>query len=279
MKKKILVVFTILGLTNLALNINFISNPVSSAAQKVLTKYRYDHTAEKEAKKLDKKNDQTEAEIKELDKKIATLKKKLGKSTSTSSVSAKKLAELEYNGKDVITVNSNKTNFKEDDLNTKQGAWQEYGNLDQLNRVTSANALLNKSLMPTQKREPLHINPTGWHNKRIANGWLYNRSHLIGYQLTGQNNNIKNLMTGTRQLNDPEMVKYENEVAEYLKESASNYVRYRVTPIFRENELLARGVEMEGQSVSSNRIHFKVYIFNVQPGMILNYKDGTIKVA
>lgn len=110
-------------------------------------------------------------------------------------------------------------------------------------------------------------------------GWLYNRCHLIGYQLTGQNNNLKNLMTGTRQLNDPDMLRYEDEVADYLKESNSNYVRYRVTPVFRGNELLARGVEMEGQSVKSNSVHFNVYIFNVQEGVSLNYATGTSKVG
>lgn len=129
--------------------------------------------------------------------------------------------------------------------------------------------------MPKAKREPLHVNPTGWHNDH----WLYNCSHLIGYQLTGQNNNWKNLMTGTRHLNNPDMLMYENEVATYLKASPSNYVRYRVTPIFRNNELLARGVEMEGQSINSNDVHFHVYIFNVQDGVNLNYANGTSKAS
>lgn len=160
-------------------------------------------------------------------------------------------------------------------MSTSNGAWQRYGNLDDLNRVTSANALLNESLMPNSPREALHVDPTGWHNKRIPGGWLYNRCHLIGYQLTGQNNNLKNLMTGTRQLNDPDMLRYEDQVADYIKESRNNYVRYRVTPIFRGNELLARGVEMEGQSTNGNTIHFNVYIFNVQDGVKLNYSNGT----
>lgn len=160
-------------------------------------------------------------------------------------------------------------------MSTSNGAWQRYGNLDDLNRVTSANALLNESLMPNSPREALHVDPTGWHNKRIPRGWLYNRCHLIGYQLTGQNNNLKNLMTGTRQLNDPDMLRYEDQVADYIKESRNNYVRYRVTPIFRGNELLARGVEMEGQSTNGNTIHFNVYIFNVQDGVKLNYSNGT----
>ena len=144
----------------------------------------------------------------------------------------------------------------------------------QLKNYTNPNAVESLS-----KREPLHVNPTGWHNKKINDHWLYNRSHLIGYQLTGQNNNWKNLMTGTRHLNDPDMLMYENEVATYLKSSPSNYVRYRVTPIFRNNELLARGVEMEGQSINSNDVHFHVYIFNVQDGVNINYANGTSKAS
>lgn len=86
-------------------------------------------------------------------------------------------------------------------------------------------------------------------------------------------------MTGTRQLNDPDMLRYENQVADYLKASPAHYIRYRVTPIFRGNELLARGVEMEGQSTDSNTVHFNVYIFNVENGVVLNYADGTSRVA
>lgn len=138
--------------------------------------------------------------------------------------------------------------------------------------------MLNQSLMPTAKREPLHWDPTGWHNKRISSGWLYNRSHLIGYQLTGQNNNPKNLITGTEEMNVSGMLPYENEVADYLKESSNNYLRYRVKPIFKGDELLARGVQMEAKSVGSNAVSFNVYVFNVQPGVVLNYSDGTSRV-
>lgn len=241
-------------------------------------KVRYDRSAERKAKKIEAKNRKTEKHIKELNKKITKLRKQLKKYSgahAVESVSAAKLASLTYSGKNIITVNNNDPSFSKADLSLANGAWQHYGNLDGLNRVTAANALLNRSLMPSSPREALHVNPTGWHNKRIASGWLYNRCHLIGYQLTGQNNNWKNLMTGTRQLNDPDMLRYENEVADCLKQSKSNYVRYRVTPIFRGNELLARGVEMEGQSLKSNSIHFNVYIFNVQEGVRLNYATGT----
>lgn len=241
----------------------------------------YNRTAKIKATKIEAKNRKTEQKIKTLDKKIAKLRRQLKKYSSAhavESVSAAKLATLTYTGKDIITVNNNDPSFSKTDLSTAEGAWQRYGNLDGLNRVTTANALLNKSLMPNSPREPLHVDPTGWHNKRIAGGWLYNRCHLIGFQLTGQNNNLKNLMTGTRQLNDPDMLRYEDEVAEYLKESGNNYVRYRVTPVFRGDELLARGVEMEGQSVSSNTVHFNVYIFNVENGVRLNYATGTSRI-
>ncbi|WP_047998939.1 DNA/RNA non-specific endonuclease [Lactiplantibacillus herbarum] len=189
------------------------------------------------------------------------------------------LANQKYTTQQTITINNNQPAFSSDELKTDKGAWQTYGNLDQLNRVTTANALLSQSLMPKSERTALNVQPTGWHNKRIASGWLYNRSHLIGYQLTGQNNNIKNLVTGTRTLNDPEMTTYENQVADYLKASPKHYVRYQVNPVFKGNELLARGVQMRAQSIGNNDVSFNVYIFNIQPGMTLNYQDGTSTVS
>ncbi len=283
MKKKF---YAILAALTLAVGIGIINQDVNSnlaiAKTKIVTKYKYDHSDEKKAAKIDQENKATEKKIRLLDKKIKKLREQLekySKATSVESVSAQKLASLSYSGQDIITVNNNNPSFTKEDLSTSQGPWQRYSDLDSLNRAQSANALLNKSLMPTAKRQALRVNPTGWHNKRIAGGWLYNRSHLIGYQLTGQNNNWKNLITGTRQLNDPDMLRYEDQVAQYLKASPSHFVRYRVTPIFRGNELLARGVEMVGQSISSNEVHFNVYIFNVENGMNLNYADGTSKAA
>lgn len=199
--------------------------------------------------------------------------------STVQAVSAKSLPQLNYSGKDIVTVNGNKPGFSKSTRSKAKGPWQKYSNLDYLNRAHAANALLNSRLMPRSQREPLYVNPTGWHNKRISSGWLYNRCHLIGYQLTGQNNNLKNLITGTRQLNDPDMLKYENRVADYIKASGNHYVRYRVTPIWRGNELLARGVQMEAQSIGDNSIRFNVYIFNVQPGVTLNYKDGTSRIG
>ena len=190
------------------------------------------------------------------------------------------LANLDYQGTQEVEVNNNTPTFTKSELTVSNGPWQEFADLDNLNRAIQADALLSKSLMPTAKREALYVNPTGWHNKRIKGGWLYNRSHLIGYQLTGQNNNPKNLMTGTRSLNSPEMLKHENDIAYYLKQNPNNFIRYRVKPIYRGDELVARGVQMMAESLSSNGqadhgVSFNVYIFNVEKGVKINYSDGT----
>jgi len=226
----------------------------------------------KQKAQIDKRKDKNKADG--ATKTTAATTIKTGTNPSPAS-----LAAQSYTGQQTITVNDNQPAFSAADLTTRQGAWQRYSNLDQLNRVTAANALLNQSLMPKSQRAPLTVTPTGWRNKRIASGWLYNRSHLIGYQLTGQNNNPKNLMTGTRSLNAPEMVTYEDQVADYLKADTSHYVRYQVTPIFKGNELLARGVQMRGQSIGSEAVSFNIYIFNVQTGMTLNYNDGTSRTT
>ena len=224
--------------------------------------------------------DKTEESKEKLAKKPGSKTSQTTSTKETASAKSKQtdLASLTYSGQLSTEVNNNQPDFSQSDLSTSRGAWQTYGNLDSLNRATTANAMLNQSLMPTAKREPLHWDPTGWHNKRISSGWLYNRSHLIGYQLTGQNNNPTNLITGTEEMNVSGMLPYENEVADYLKESSNNYVRYRVKPIFKGDELLARGVQMEAKSVGSNAVSFNVYVFNVQTGVVLNYSDGTSRV-
>lgn len=192
----------------------------------------------------------------------------------------RELAALNYSGTQTIELNQNKPTFTKDELTLTNGPWERYGDLDHLNRATSAEALLNKKLMPTEKRgEIASVTPTGWHNKKINGQYLYNRSHLIGYQLTGQNANWKNLITGTRQLNNPEMLRFEMDIRYYLEKSPKNYVRYSVTPIFRDEELLARGVHMMAQSIDSEAVQFNVYIFNVQKGVTLNYADGTSTVS
>lgn len=186
------------------------------------------------------------------------------------------LAQLNYEGTQTIEINQNNPTFSKEELSIENGPWERYGDLDHLNRATDAEALLNKKLMPTEKRgEISSVTPTGWHNKKINGQYLFNRSHLIGYQLTGQNANWKNLITGTRQLNSPEMLRFEMDIKYYLEKSNKNYVRYSVIPVFRGNELLARGVHMMAQSIGSDEVRFNVYIFNVQNGVSLNYADGT----
>lgn len=246
------------------------------------TEYVKDYSYQKKTKKLASKNKKLKKSITKLQQEIADDQKFVDEhnnKTDQNSSNTNNLADLDYNGTQEIIVNNNNPNFSQADLSTTDGAWQKYGDLDNLYRVTAANAMLNASLMTTAKRQPLHWNPTGWHNKRISSGWLYNRSHLIGYQLTGQNDNPKNLMTGTRSLNSPEMLAHEMDVAYYLKQSGLHYIRYRVTPIFRGDELLPRGVQMEAQSIGDDSVHFNVYIFNVQSGVTLNYADGTSQVG
>ncbi|MBC2305815.1 DNA/RNA non-specific endonuclease [Listeria booriae] len=177
----------------------------------------------------------------------------------------------------VVIVNENKPDFTEEDLSLAKGSWQTFSNLDDLNRVGVANAMLGKELMPTKEREPLHVDPTGWKNKKLATGWLYNRCHLVGYQLAGENNNLKNLMTGTRSFNTPGMLTYENKVASYIR-TTKNHVRYQVKPIFKGSELVARGVQIQAKSIEDDLISFNVYVFNVEEAVTINYQDGSSKI-
>jgi len=137
--------------------------------------------------------------------------------------------------------------------------------------------------MPTEERKSIgQIKPTGWHTVKydcVDGKYLYNRCHLIGYQLTAENANEKNLITGTRYMNVEGMLPFENMVADYIKET-ENHVLYRVTPIFKENNLLASGVQIEAKSVEDNGegILFNVYIYNNQPGIEINYLTGESKL-
>ena len=196
----------------------------------------------------------------------------------THTIPESELTYLEYDGvNQVVEINDNMPTFTDDELSLDDGSWQEFSEIDHLNRVGPAHAMLGTDLFPTEEREPLYIDPTGWKQKKLDNGqWLYNRSHLIGFQLTGENNNIRNLMTGTRSLNNPHMLRFENDIDYYL-EQTNNHVRYLVEPIFREDELVARGVHMMAQSVEDDALRFNVYIFNIQEGYEINYQDGSSK--
>ena len=179
-----------------------------------------------------------------------------------------------YDGSPWVELNQNTPNFDPDALT--QEAFEEYGPLDSLGRCTTAWANVCQGLMPTEDRESISsVTPTGWINREYDGEYLYNRCHLIGFQLTGENANEQNLITGTRYLNVEGMLPFENMVADYVKETG-NHVLYRVTPIFDEDNLVASGVEMEAQSVEDQGegICFHVYCYNVQPGVTIDYATG-----
>ena len=183
-----------------------------------------------------------------------------------------------YDGNLSKTVNGNNPGFDESELN--QVIYESYGELDSLGRVTSCSANIDKSLMPTGSRGDIgSVKPTGWLQKSydfVDGKYLYNRSHLIGWQLTGENANKNNLMTGTRSFNAVGMLGYENLVASYVKANAENNVLYRVTPVFQGDNLLASGVIMEGESVddSGKSVKFCVFVYNVQSGVKIDYSTG-----
>lgn len=183
----------------------------------------------------------------------------------------------EYTGSPYIIVNDNVPFFTEADMTTS--SFEEYGELDSLGRCSTAYANVGKDLMPTQKRGSIgSVKPTGWQTVKydsVDGKYLYNRCHLIGYQLTAENANKQNLITGTRYLNVDGMLPFENMVADYIKET-NNHVLYRVTPIFTGDELVARGVLMEAESVEDKGegILFNVYCYNVQPGIVIDYATG-----
>lgn len=183
----------------------------------------------------------------------------------------------EYNGKYYVIINNNEPNFTDEEKTTT--SFEQYSNLDSLGRCGVAYANIGIDLMPTEKRGSIGmIKPSGWHTVKYDNidgKYLYNRCHLIGYQLTGENANEKNLITCTRYMNTVGMLEFENKVASYIKET-NNHVLYRVTPIFNEEDLLAKGVQMEALSVEDNGkgIKFNIFVYNVQDGININYSNG-----
>ena len=182
-----------------------------------------------------------------------------------------------YEGKAYVAVNGNVPFFTEEELSS--ASYEAYGDLDPLGRCTVCVASVGQDLMPAEERGNIGaVKPTGWHTVKydfVDGKYLYNRCHLIGYQLTGDNANEKNLITGTRYLNIEGMLPFENMVADYVKET-DQHVMYRVTPVFEGDNLLASGVLMEGKSVEDNGegILFCVFAYNVQPGVTIDYATG-----
>lgn len=196
----------------------------------------------------------------------------------TSTASAFNAADVPaYSGEPYTAVNNNEPYFTSDNLTTE--AFENYSELDALGRCGVAYANVCLETMPTEKRGSIsEVKPTGWHSVKYDNvdgKSLYNRCHLIGYQLTAENANQQNLITGTRYLNVDGMLPFENMVADYVKET-DNHVLYRVTPIFTGDNLVADGVLMEGYSVEDegDGICFCVYAYNVQPGITIDYATG-----
>lgn len=188
----------------------------------------------------------------------------------------------EYTVNPYVEINNNIPYFKDEDYTTEP--FEKYSEWDVLGRSGVAFANVCKEIMPKEGEERGEIssvkNLSGWVQKRydnvIKDKYLYNRCHLIGWQLAGENANKKNLITGTRYLNTEGMLQFENRVAEYVKSNKNNHVLYRVTPIYKDNNLLASGVEMEAWSVEDKgqKICFNVYCYNVQPGIVIDYTTG-----
>lgn len=201
-----------------------------------------------------------------------------GTENGEATQSAVQLSDIPaFSGSPYVVINNNIPQFSENDLTTT--AFENYSDLDSLNRCGAAFANICIEIMPTEERGSIGmIKPSGWQTVKydIVDGkYLYNRCHLIGFQLAGENANEKNLITGTRYLNVEGMLPFENMVADYVKET-ENHVLYRVTPIFEDDNLIASGVLMEAQSVEDggDGILFCVYCYNAQPGITIDYATG-----
>lgn len=184
-----------------------------------------------------------------------------------------------YAGEPYVVINDNQPFFGEEEYTTE--AFETYRALDGLGRCGTAYACVGEELMPTEARESISsVKPSGWINVEYGGQYLYNRCHLIGFQLTGENANERNLITGTRYMNVEGMLPFENLVADYVKET-ENHVLYRVTPVFQGEELVARGVEMEAFSVEDQGegVYFHVYCYNNQPGVSIDYATGESRLA
>lgn len=220
------------------------------------------------------------------------MKRIIGTLTTIAILSVGALFGKEYIGTNVSTVTvDNISEYSgspyaviEDGKSDLEGNWSEgysHFSSDSIGRCLTAEALVCKDVMPKNDREDISsVSPTGWNNKRydsdiVDGGWIYNRCHLIGFQLTGENANKENLITGTRYLNVDGMLPFENEIADYV-EKTGNHVMYSVTPVYKGNNLVASGVIMEAESVEDDGkgINFDVYCYNVQPGIEINYKTG-----
>ena len=195
--------------------------------------------------------------------------------TQTSVISLEEIPA--YSGSAYVAVNGNQPFFTEEEYTA--ASYETYSPLDDLGRCGPAMANVGRDLMPTEERGAIgSVKPTGWQTAKydfVDGKYLYNRCHLIGYQLTAENANKRNLITGTRYLNVTGMLPFENMVADYIKET-NNHVLYRVTPVFDGDDLVAKGVLMEAWSVEDGGegVCVNVYCYNVQPGVAIDYATG-----
>lgn len=209
------------------------------------------------------------------DRYLASSGQALFGNAETESVSLEEIPE--YDGEPYVVVEDNVPEFDEEDMTTR--SFEEYSKLDSLGRCHEAYANVSLDTMPVEERGNISsVIPSGWENNEydfVDGGYVYNRCHLIGYQLTGENANEKNLITGTRYMNVEGMLPFENEVADYIWET-DNHVLLRVTPIYDGKSLVASGVQMEAKSVEDDGagVEFNVFCYNVQPGVEIDYKTG-----
>lgn len=186
-----------------------------------------------------------------------------------------------FSGKPYVVINDNKPEFDKKQIANK--SYESYADLDDLGRCGVATACIGTDLMPTEDRGAIgQVKPSGWQTVKydfVDGKYLYNRCHLIGFQLAGENANEKNLITGTRYMNVQGMLPFENMVADYVKETG-NHVMYRVTPVYDGDDLVARGIQMEALSVedAGEGIEFNVYVYNNQPGVIIDYATGVSSI-
>lgn len=209
----------------------------------------------------------------------------MANTAGSQSVSSTGLSVESFSGGAYEIVNGNHPRFMDKIPNMRAKSYQKFSDLDSLGRCGEASAVVGRDIMPTEPRGKIGmIKPSGWHTIRyddlIKDRYLYNRCHLIGYQLTGQNANEKNLITGTRYMNVTGMEPFENEMARYVKDTG-NHVMYRVTPIFTGNNLVADGVLMEASDIErqGHDVQFCVFVYNVQPGIEINYTTGESRRA
>lgn len=201
------------------------------------------------------------------------------KANETNRISYSNLADIpEYTEQICVEINNNKPYFEENEHTTK--VFENYSELDFLGRCGVAYANICKEIMPPKgdKRGDISsVRPTGWRQVKYDGEYLYNRCHLIAYSLSDEDANKQNLITGTRYFNTEGMLPIERIVLDYINKNPNNHVLYRVTPVFKGENLLASGVEMEAYSVEDNgKVSFNYFVYNIQPGVNLNYQTGEI---